>query len=550
MSAFSMTVTAGDSTTSARYPRHSQRTLPPTERFRIGRRWLLATLLLVAVPGASLPAQSDLRSEIRQYRVRHEAAIVRELADFVALPNVASNLDDIRTNARHLVGMMERRGISARMLELDGTPPAVYGELLTPGATRTVVFYAHYDGQPVDSTRWASSPWRPVLRTGFPGPAAKELDLAGVNGRFDPEARLYARGVSDDKGPIVAVLHAIDALKASGTPLSVNLKFFFEGEEEAGSANLRPMLTKYRSLLAADYWIFGDGPVHQTRAPQAVFGVRGVTGLDLTVYGPIRPLHSGHYGNWAPNANAMLVHLLASMRDTEGRITIAGFMDDVVPLSAAERDALRSIPAVESQLIGEFRIGRTEGSPASLAEAIALPALNMSGLSGGRAAGGGANVIVPEAAAYLDFRLVPNQTPERIRALVERHIRAQGYHIVSETPDSATRRAHPRIVRLNWLSGYASARTAVDGPGSRALLTAVDEFLGAPIMRVPTLGGSLPLSVFVEVLGAQFAVLPIVNHDNNQHGENENLRLQNLWDGIELYAGVLARMGKVWQQVP
>ena len=545
-----MTVTAGDSTTSARYPRHSQRTLPPTERFRIGRRWLLATLLLVAVPGASLPAQSDLRSEIRQYRVRHEAAIVRELADFVALPNVASNLDDIRTNARHLVGMMERRGISARMLELDGTPPAVYGELLTPGATRTVVFYAHYDGQPVDSTRWASSPWRPVLRTGFPGPAAKELDLAGVNGRFDPEARLYARGVGDDKGPIVAVLHAIDALKASGTPLSVNLKFFFEGEEEAGSANLRSMLTKYRSLLAADYWIFGDGPVHQTRAPQAVFGVRGVTGLDLTVYGPIRPLHSGHYGNWAPNANAMLVHLLASMRDTEGRITIAGFMDDVVPLSAAERDALRSIPAVESQLIGEFRIGRTEGSPASLAEAIALPALNMSGLSGGRAAGGGANVIVPEAAAYLDFRLVPNQTPERIRALVERHIRAQGYHIVSETPDSATRRAHPRIVRLNWLSGYPSARTAVDGPGSRALLTAVDEFLGAPIMRVPTLGGSLPLSVFVEVLGAQFAVLPIVNHDNNQHGENENLRLQNLWDGIELYAGVLARMGKVWQQVP
>ena len=545
-----MTVTAGDSTTSARYPRHSQRTLPPTERFRIGRRWLLATLLLVAVPGASLPAQSDLRSEIRQYRVRHEAAIVRELADFVALPNVASNLDDIRTNARHLVGMMERRGISARMLELDGTPPAVYGELLTPGATRTVVFYAHYDGQPVDSTRWASSPWRPVLRTGFPGPAAKELDLAGVNGRFDPEARLYARGVGDDKGPIVAVLHAIDALKASGTPLSVNLKFFFEGEEEAGSANLRSMLTKYRSLLAADYWIFGDGPVHQTRAPQAVFGVRGVTGLDLTVYGPIRPLHSGHYGNWAPNANAMLVHLLASMRDTEGRITIAGFMDDVVPLSAAERDALRSIPAVESQLIGEFRIGRSEGSPASLAEAIALPALNMSGLSGGRAAGGGANVIVPEAAAYLDFRLVPNQTPERIRALVERHIRAQGYHIVSETPDSATRRAHPRIVRLNWLSGYPSARTAVDGPGSRALLTAVDEFLGAPIMRVPTLGGSLPLSVFVEVLGAQFAVLPIVNHDNNQHGENENLRLQNLWDGIELYAGVLARMGKVWQQVP
>ncbi len=549
-----MTVTAMDDATGASIAHHPQRTSPFRGRFRIGRQpgrtsgW--AALFLLAAQSAALSAQSDLRNEIRQYRVRHEAAIVRELADFVALPNVASNLDDIRTNARHLVGMMERRGISARILELDDTPPAVYGELRTPGATRTVVFYAHYDGQPVDSTRWASSPWQPVLRTGFPGSAAKRLDLAGVDGRFDPEARLYARGVSDDKGPIVAVLHAIDALRAAGMPLSVNLKFFFEGEEEAGSSNLRAMLTKHRALLEADYWIFGDGPVHQTRAPQAVFGVRGVTGLDLTVYGPIRPLHSGHYGNWAPNANAMLVHLLASMRDTEGRITIPGFMDDVVPLSAAEREALGSIPAVERQLTGEIQIGRTEGAPASLAEQIALPALNMSGLSGGRAAGGGANVIVPEAAAYLDFRLVPNQTPERVRSVVERHIRDQGFHIVSEVPDSATRRAHPRIIRLNWLGGYPSARTAVDGPGSRALLAAVDEFLGTPIMRVPTLGGSLPLSEFVQVLGAQFAVLPIVNHDNNQHGENENLRLQNLWDGIELYAAVLARMGRTWQQVP
>lgn len=543
-----------DDATGASISHHPQRTSPFRGRFRLrrqpGRTSVRVALFLLAAQSAALSAQSDLRNEIRQYRVSHEAAIVRELADFVALPNVASNLDDIHTNARHLVGMMERRGISARILELDDTPPAVYGELRTPGATRTVVFYAHYDGQPVDSTRWASSPWQPVLRTGFPGSAAKQLDLAGVNGRFDPEARLYARGVSDDKGPIVAVLHAIDALRAAGTPLSVNLKFFFEGEEEAGSSNLRAMLTKHRALLQADYWIFGDGPVHQTRAPQAVFGVRGVTGLDLTVYGPIRPLHSGHYGNWAPNANAMLVHLLASMRDTEGRITIPGFMDDVVPLSAAEREALGSIPAVERQLTGEIQIGRTEGAPASLAEQIALPALNMSGLSGGRAAGGGANVIVPEAAAYLDFRLVPNQTPERVRSVVERHIRDQGFHIVSEVPDSATRRAHPRIIRLNWLGGYPSARTAVDGPGSRALLAAVDEFLGRPIMRVPTLGGSLPLSEFVQVLGAQFAVLPIVNHDNNQHGENENLRLQNLWDGIELYAAVLARMGRTWQQVP
>jgi acetylornithine deacetylase/succinyl-diaminopimelate desuccinylase-like protein len=276
-----------------------------------------------------------------------------------------------------------------------------------------------------------------------------------------------------------------------------------------------------------------------------------VIGVNLTVYGPIRPLHSGHYGNWAPNPNVMLVHLLASMRDPEGRITIPGYYDDVQPLSPAERSAFAALPAVERQLQGELRLGRTENAPATLAEQLALPALNVSGLSGGRADGGGANVIVPHAAAYLDLRLVPNQTPERVRSLLEAHLRRLGYQVVAEEPDSATRRRHPRVVRLDWGSGgYRAARTGLDSPGARAMLASADALLGAPIIRVPTLGGSLPLADFVDLLGIEFAILPIVNHDNNQHGENENLRLQNLWDGIELYGGVLARMGREWRSVP
>jgi acetylornithine deacetylase/succinyl-diaminopimelate desuccinylase-like protein len=208
------------------------------------------------------------------------------------------------------------------------------------------------------------------------------------------------------------------------------------------------------------------------------------------------------------------------------------------------------MPAVEEQLAGELRLGRTEGEPAGLAEQIALPALNLSGLSGGRAGGGGANVIVAASDAYLDFRLVPNQTPARVRTLVEDHFRRQGFHVVTSAPDSATRRRYPKIIRVVWSGGYAAARTGLDTPGGRALLAAADMALGHPIIRVPTLGGSLPLFDFVELLRVPFAILPIVNHDNNQHAENENLRLQNLWDGIELYGGVLARMGREWQVVP
>jgi acetylornithine deacetylase/succinyl-diaminopimelate desuccinylase-like protein len=377
------------------------------------------------------------------------------------------------------------------------------------------------------------------------------IPLESPGGRYDPEARIYARSASDDKSPIVAMLWALDALRAAGRAPTVNLRFFLEGEEEAGSGNLRRMLTENRDLLQADLWLFGDGPVHQSGAFQAVFGVRGDVGVTLTVYGPARPLHSGHYGNWAPNPSVALIHLLAGMRDPDGRITIPGFHDDVVPLTDAEREAIARVPPVEDQLRAELQLGRTEGGPGSaLLERIALPALNVSGLSGGLTGARGANLIPPEASAFLDFRLVPAQTPERLRALVEAHVARQGFHVVHEEPDSATRRAHPRIARFDWGEGYPAARTSLDAPAARALLTAAAGAAGRPLIRVPTSGGSLPLFHFEQVLGAPFVILPIVNHDNNQHGENENLRLANLWAGIELYAGVLARLGPVWGPAP
>ncbi len=513
-------------------------------------RFSLALVLALALVPPAAAQAADLSGDIRRYREQHEREIVHELVDLLAIPNLASNDREIRRNAAFIQQMLERRGIASRLLESNGSPPAVYGELKVPGARRTVVFYAHYDGQPVDSAKWVSGPWTPVLRSGPLSAKPVELSLDGDGGRYSPEARIYARSASDDKSPIVAMLASIDALKALGIPLSVNLKFFFEGEEEAGSDHARAMLTEHRDLLGADFWIFGDGPVHQSREMQVVFGVRGVVGADLTIYGPARPLHSGHYGNWAPNPNVMMVHLLASMRDEEGRITIAGYYDDVKPLSAQDRSALATIPPADRQMIAELELGRTEGAPASLAERLTEPALNLSGLAGGRAGGAGANVVVPQSQAYLDFRLVPAQSVERVERLVEAHIKARGFHVVHTEPDSATRRAHPKVIRVTWTGGYPAAKTTLDNPGARALLGAADRALGSRVIRVPTLGGSLPLFHFVEVLGAPFAIVPIVNHDNNQHAENENLRLKNLWDGIELYGGILARMGREWDPVP
>jgi acetylornithine deacetylase/succinyl-diaminopimelate desuccinylase-like protein len=514
-------------------------------------RPMLAWCVVLLVPSISAAQERDaasVRAAARRWREGREAAVLDEYRQLLRIPNVASDLPNIRRNAELLMRMLRARGAEARLLEVGESPPAVYGELRTPGATRTVVLYAHYDGQPVDSTEWATPPFRPALRDRAHFRGGREIPFPTTGQRTDPENRIYARSASDDKASIMAMLAALDAMRANDITPSVNLKFFFEGEEEAGSARLREILVKYKDLLAADAWVFGDGPVHQSGRQQVVFGVRGVTGLELTIYGPTRPLHSGHYGNWAPNPGALLANLVASMRDDEGRITIAGFYDDVRPLTPSERRAIQSLPPVDSALRVSLGLARTEADDAVLAERIMQPALNVRGLRVGGVRELGANVISSEAHASFDFRLVPAQTPERVRELVERHVRARGYHIVTAPPDSATRRAHSKIALLTWETGYPASRASLDSPFARALLAAVGAGTERPPLTVPTLGGSLPTYHFEQVLGVPMVVLPIANFDNNQHGANENLRLGNLWDGIELYAALVSRIGREWSE--
>ncbi len=513
---------------------------------------LLSALLLSVSPSFRPPVlhaqdATRIRAEVRRYREANEARIVGELRDLLAIPNHAKDAVNIRRNAEFLVTMLARRGVSARLLETEGSPPAVFGELAAPGATRTIVLYAHYDGQPVDTARWSSSPWVPVLRSRALQHGGRDIPFPTGSSRIDPESRIYARSASDDKSPIVAVAAALDALAAAGVPRSVNIKIFLEGEEEAGSDHLREMLTRHAGLLKADAWLFLDGPVHQSRKQQIVFGVRGVMGLNLTVYGPTRPLHSGHYGNWAPNPNAGMAHLLASLRDLDGRILIPGYYDDVRAPTPAERAAIAAVPSADAGLRRELGFARTEANDAQLLERLLLPALNIGGLAGGRTGVGGANLIGTETSAYIDFRLVPSQTPRRVRELLEGHLARTGWHVVHDPPDSLTRATQTRIVRVMWSdSGYPADRTALDLPVSQALIRTAGQVLGEPVITVPSLGGSLPLHHFAEVLGVPLITVPIVNHDNNQHGENENLRIQNLWDGIELLAGIIARLGLEW----
>ena len=477
---------------------------------------LLASLLLAIAP-------PDAARIARNYRVHHEREILGEFTGLLAIPNLASDSANIEKNAAAIAEMFTRRGATVRLLRVEGAPPLVFATLPARNAKTTIAFYAHYDGQPVDPSQWSSPPWQPVIK--------------GEGG----EARIYARSASDDKAPIMAMLAALDALKSARVAPAVNLKFMFEGEEEAGSPHLPAYFDRFPAELAADTWLICDGPVHQSRRMQLYFGARGVTDLEITVYGPLHPLHSGHYGNWAPNPIVALTHLIDSMRDTSGRILIDGFYDDVTPLSDIERDALAAIPNVDDELKRELALGRTEGGGKSLNELILQPALNLRGISGGHVGAQASNTISTEAQASIDFRLVPAQTPGKVRELVERHIAAQNFFVVHDTPDAATRMAHANVAKLVWGPGYPAARTSMDLPASRRVANVISEATGTPPYLLPSLGGSVPMYLFQRG-GTPVIGFPMVNHDNNQHAANENLRVQNLWDGIEMFAALFTNL--------
>jgi len=511
---------------------------------------VLAFLGAVSAQPAPPPASvQTVRSAVREYREKHEAEIVGDYARLLALPNVASDTSGIRSNSENIQSLLQSRGFKTRLLEAAGSPPVVYGELPSPGARHTILWYAHYDGQPVDKTQWANDPWHPVLRDGLTTEAAKVVALdASLHAPLNPEWRIYARAASDDKAPIQALLTALDALHAAKLPVSVNLKLFFEGEEEAGSPHLETILRENAALLKGDVWLLSDGPVHQTRRMQVYFGARGVADLEMAVYGPARVLHDGHYGNWAPNPAALLTGLLASMRDANSHILIPGYYDDVRPLTASERQALAQIPDVDAQLKQELGLAFTESNGSPVALAITQPALNLRGLEAGHVESKAQNAIATEAKASLDFRLVPDEKPERVKMLVEQFIGKQGFFIVHQPPDMETRRAHAKIIRLSWGSGYPAARTSMDDPAVRPVIVAIEQTLGGPVIKMPLLGGSVPMYLFTDLLKTPVIGVPIVNHDNNQHGANENLRLQNLWDGIEVFAGILSGTEGNWRQ--
>ena len=363
------------------------------------RNLFICGLLYILLP-PFIQAQTPELLKVRNYCLQNQGPIIKEFVSFLSIPNLAEDTANIHRNALFLMEMMKKRNIQqVRLLSpvTPGAPPAVYGEANLPGATHTLIFYAHFDGQPVNPSQWANglAPFLPQLVNGSLEHHAMVIPFPDKENSLEPDWRIYARGASDDKGGVMAILNAFEAIDKIGLKRSFNIKFFFEGEEEAGSTHLPEILEKYKPFLQSDLWIICDGPVHQSGKKQVVFGVRGDAHLDLTVYASKRPLHSGHYGNWAPNPAMMLAKLLASMKDDSGKVLVKGFYDDVTPFTTLEKKALKDVPPVDEQMKKELGIAAVEMSGKSLIESINLPSLNINGMQSGNVGKLAGNVILP-----------------------------------------------------------------------------------------------------------------------------------------------------------
>ena len=399
----------------------------------------------------------------------------------------------------------------------------------------TLTFYLHYDGQPTDAKDWTrGAPFAPAAYKD-----QTRVDLAASTGPVDPDVRIYARAVADDKGPIIGLLAAMDGLIDAGIVLPWNLRVVLDGEEEAGSPNFMATMKAHADAVRGDLAIIVDSPRHPSGLPTVFYGSRGVTGATITIYSATGDLHSGNYGNFVPDPALALTKLFASMKDDRGNVTIKNFYDDVVPLTPSERRAINEIPNVDQKLLEQFGVAQAEHPDSRIEFQHNRPTLSVVGLSSGTVGPGARNAISGSATGRIEIRLVNGLDPQKQFERLVAHVREQGYHIVTAPPDMATRRKYSKIARITQQGGgFPIGKASMDDPRTAMAATAIRS-LNQRLVQIPTIGGSLPFSTFSSALKLPTIGLAVVNFDNNQHAINENLRLGHLWEAIDIFAALI-----------
>lgn len=490
-------------------------------------------LFLLAVTALSTVSAQDA-AQLKS-KVRHS---IDELREFVAIPNDALEHADINLNLTWLTKKFNARGFNSSVLPTDGES-LFFAALPMEDNKPTILFYMHFDGQSVDPSKWDQpNPYKVVLKSKEDG-VWKKQSFDSLSSDINYDWRLFGRSTSDDKGPIVMFLNAIDLLKQNNVDIPFNVKVILDSEEEKSSKPLPKAVKQYRELLEADFLVINDGPVHVSGKPTVVYGCRGITTLSLTTYGPIKPQHSGHYGNYAPNPGFQLAKVLSSMKDEDGKVVIPGYYDGIT-MDAKTIGILKSVPEDGATINGNLAIKTPEKVGSFYQEALQYPSLNIRGLGSGWI-GEKARTIVPATAtAELDLRLVPESDGTRLKELVKKHIQDQGYFITNTEPTLEERMAHDKIMRIMEGPVTNAFRTDLDNANGDFLVNTLETVFNDDVVQIRIMGGTVPIAPFINELQIPAFIVPMVNPDNNQHSPNENLKIGQLAYGIQAFYGLLS----------
>jgi acetylornithine deacetylase/succinyl-diaminopimelate desuccinylase-like protein len=486
-----------------------------------------------------LLAQNLSRTEIKELAQESLHSSIEKYRQFLSIPNIGSYESHRNDNVEWCVNTFNDLNFDTQVLISEGIPH-VLAERVYNKDYKTLLFYLQIDGQPVDTSEWHQpNPFQAVLKKKMEM-EWQIVDWKTLEEEFDPDLRIFARSSSDSKGPAMNFITALEIIKDKKVEPKFNVKVIMDFQEELGSPTLPLLVRSHPKLFEAEMMLIMDGTRHLSNLPTLTFGARGITTATLTVFGATRNLHSGQYGNFAPNPVFKLAKLLAAMKDDQGRVLIPGFYKGI-HLNESEKALLNDLPENLEEIKKSLGIATIDSVGTTYQEALQYPSLNVRGL---RAAWVGKEVrtLIPShAIAEIDMRLVPETEGERQIKLLIDFIKEQGYHIVDSIPTEEDRQKYSKLISIKYKIGSRAFRTEMDSKIGNWLGKSMQYIFDDQFVRMRTTGGSQPIAPFINTLGLPAVSVRIPNPDNNIHAPDENFRLGNYLQGIQMCLSILVQ---------
>lgn len=489
-------------------------------------------LVILLLFGYFTFAQSLTKTQIKNAVKQQFPEAIVNLQHFLEIPNDGHFTEQIGANLAHCNTIFKQLDFYTQTITTNGVP-VLFAEKKFHKKAKTVLFYLQIDGQPVDTSAWhQKNPFKPVLKEKVGINEWKIIDFPSLNENINLDWRIFARSASDSKGPAMSFISALEILHSKKINPTYNVKVIMDFQEEMGSPTLPKTVTENKELLKADMLLIMDGTRHISNLPTLTFGARGIATAKLKVFGARYALHSGQYGNFAPNPIFETAKLLGELKDENGRVTLPGFYEGIT-LSDEEKRAVNNVPENLDSIKKRIGIAKVDAVGNTYQEALQYPSLNIRGLNAAWVGEKVRTIIPSEVNVEIDMRLVPESDGKRLMEMLKSYIHNKGFHLVDSIPTEKERQVYPKLASFTYKLGSKPFRTKMDSPIGHFLNRALNRIYGNNIVNMRTTGGSQPMASFIETLAIPAVSVRISNPDNNIHSSNENFRLGNFLEGIE-----------------